>query len=175
MTPYRRRVALAASIVALAVPLTGCGAGVNAETSKITAPADGVEASAGGVKLLDTLIVVPAATSAPSGTIDGQLMVTIANSGNQNDRLLQFSAAGAQLGSSPAVDLPAGGVIRIGPDAGQRAVTVRGIRGAAGGSLAMTFTFQSGGVVTLRVPLVAATGYYASVTPPAATSSPTAG
>jgi hypothetical protein len=105
------------------------------------------------------------------------MFVGLYNGGNQADKLVSVSAPG----TAASVQV-AGGSIAL---PGQQSVYLTGPAPkvtlkqlthsvAAGQTINVVFTFANAGVVTLEVPVEPQSGYYATFSPPATVTSPTA-
>ena len=190
--------------MAASLLLAGCGAGEDAQTQRVYAPADGIRTDAGELSLLNALVVVPAQEPAAAGethapgethaedthaegethapgdspaagdtgaATSGVLSVTIANRSASADSFTGLQGQGlGEAQVAGATEIPPNGVLRVGTGEGATTVTLNGLTQRAGGFVDRRFSFARGGVFQLKVPVVEATGAYASVTP---TSVPT--
>jgi copper(I)-binding protein len=156
--PHR---ALVVAAAAAAVSLVaGCSAGFEATAVKPYAPADGILADSGDIRVLNALVV------AGDAGRTGVVSMTIANRGDQDDRLtgVTTGAGTADLGGDTA--LPAGGAVRFGSGT-DASVTISGMTRLAGESIRLRLTFARNQPVTIDTVVVPATGDYAELTPSA--------
>ena len=156
-----RRVLTALLITTLAVSLSGCGAGLNAETRKLKQVTDGVEATVNtdgnNIKVVNLLVVETAEGA-------GVLVGTLVNSLDQEDALLGVAINGeiASLTGSNvlAKNKP---VIFEGPSANIKAVVP--ILGAkAGQRVQVTMFFARAGEVTVQAIIRDQRDDYAGIT-----------
>ena len=156
-----RRVLTALLIATLAVSLSGCGAGLNAETRKLKQVTDGVEATVntdGNNSKVVNLLVVETAEGA------GVLVGTLVNSLDQEDALLGVAINGqiaSLTGSNVLVKNKP--VIFEGPSANIKAVVP--ILGAkAGQRVQVTMFFARAGEVTVQAIIRDQRDDYAGIT-----------
>ncbi len=164
----------AVALGALVLPaVTGCEAGIQAETQEPYTPGQGVWGDTGSLELRGVVAVAPREGAAT-------LVGTIFNQGDADDRLVNVTFRGGQttLGS-PRVSLPAGGVRVLGVDTSQGKATSASLEGASlkpGLVVPLTFAFERAGSVTLDVLVVEHEGPFATVpAPEASPSEPAAG
>ncbi len=158
------RVALAAAVV---VPLlAGCGAGRTAQTDKPYAPADGTQASQGDIRVLNAVVVSPG-EGAPS-----VLSTSIANNASQADEVTAVTVGGTAATIGGEASVPAKGVLRFGGGYGTPGAsvataqaTVEGLTAKPGDITSLTVTLARGGAITFAVPVVPASGFWASAVP----------
>ena len=102
----------------------------------------------------------------------GVLSVTIANRSGTAETFtgLQGQDVGESQVAGPTEIAP-NGVLRVGTGEGATTVTIGGVKQRAGGFVDLRFSFARAGVIQLKVPVVEATGDYASVTPTAGPTS----
>jgi copper(I)-binding protein len=158
---------LAAAVTATAV-LGGCAAGFDATSTKPYAPADGVIASSGDLRVLNALVV------GAEGANDGLVSMTVVNGGIRDDRVTGITTPSGSVTVSGDDQVPAGGSLTFG--ATGTTATVSGLDKAAGQEVALKVSFSRAEPVTLRTVVVAADEDYASLTPspsPSPTPSPT--
>jgi hypothetical protein len=156
-----RRVLTALLIATLAVSLSGCGAGLNAETRKLKQVTDGVEATVNtdgnNIKAVNLLVVETAEGA-------GVLVGTLVNSLDQEDALLGVAINGqiaSLTGSNVLVKNKP--VIFEGPSANIKAVVP--ILGAkAGQRVQVTMFFARAGEVTVQAIIRDQRDDYAGIT-----------
>jgi hypothetical protein len=156
-----RRVVTAFLIALLTISLSGCGAGLNAETRNLKQVTDGVEAAittnGNNIKVVNLLIVETAAGA-------GVLVGTLVNSMDQEDTLLGLAINGqvATLTGTNALakNTP---VIFEGPRANAKAV-VPVLGAKAGESIQVTLFFARGGEVTVQAIIRDQRDDYAGIT-----------
>jgi hypothetical protein len=156
-SPNQRRAAIAALL--LAPVLTSCG--FSAQTDQVYQAAVGVNDRSGAVDILNALVV---SGTDGSGTFAGTLVNKDLTSA---DQLESVSGPGITA-SRRTVEVPAGGTALL-AESGD--VTLRGSGIEPGTCVELTFTFASGPSTTVKVPVVTATGDYADVPLPKASSS----
>ena len=156
-----RRVLTALLITILAVSLSGCGAGLNAETRNLKQVTDGVEATVNtdgnNIKVVNLLVVETAEGA-------GVLVGTIVNSLDQEDALLGVAING-QIASLTGSNVLAKNkpVIFEGPSANIKAVVP--ILGAkAGQRVQVTMFFARAGEVTVQAIIRDQRDDYAGIT-----------
>ena len=155
------RVVTALLIATLTVSLSGCGAGLNAETRNLKQVTDGVEAAittnGNNIKVVNLLIVETAAGA-------GVLVGTLVNSMDQEDTLLGLAINGqvATLTGTNALakNTP---VIFEGPRANAKAV-VPVLGAKAGESIQVTLFFARAGEVTVQAIIRDQRDDYAGIT-----------
>ncbi len=157
-----RRVLTALLITTLAVSLSGCGAGLNAETRNLKQVTDGVEATVNtdgnNIKVVNLLVVETAEGA-------GVLVGTLVNSLDQEDALLGVAING-QIASVTGSNVLAKNkpVIFEGPSANIKAVVP--ILGAkAGQRVQVTMFFARAGEVTRNVLVRENKDEYAGIAP----------
>ena len=156
-----RRVVTAFLIALLTISLSGCGAGLNAETRNLKQVTDGVEAAittnGNNIKVVNLLIVETAAGA-------GVLVGTLVNSMDQEDTLLGLAINGqvATLTGTNALakNTP---VIFEGPRANAKAV-VPVLGAKAGQSIQVTLFFARAGEVTVQAIIRDQRDDYAGIT-----------
>jgi copper(I)-binding protein len=156
-----RRVVTAFLIALLTISLTGCGAGLNAETRNLKQVTDGAEAAittnGNNIKVVNLLIVETA-----NGA--GVLVGTLVNSMDQEDTLLGLAINGqvATLTGTNALakNTP---VIFEGPTANAKAV-VQVLGAKAGESIQVTLFFARAGEVTVQAIIRDQRDDYAGIT-----------
>jgi len=148
-------------IALLTISLSGCGAGLNAETRNLKQVTDGVEAAittnGNNIKVVNLLIVETAAGA-------GVLVGTLVNSMDQEDTLLGLAINGqvATLTGTNALakNTP---VIFEGPRANAKAV-VPVLGAKAGESIQVTLFFARAGEVTVQAIIRDQRDDYAGIT-----------
>ena len=156
-----RRVVTAFLIALLTISLSGCGAGLNAETRNLKQVTDGVEAAittnGNNIKVVNLLIVETAAGA-------GVLVGTLVNSMDQEDTLLGLAINGqvATLTGTNALakNTP---VIFEGPRANAKAV-VPVLGAKAGESIQITLFFARAGEVSVQAIIRDQRDDYAGIT-----------
>ena len=156
-----RRVVTAFLIALLTISLSGCGAGLNAETRNLKQVTDGAEAAittnGNNIKVVNLLIVETAAGA-------GVLVGTLVNSMDQEDTLLGLAINGqvATLTGTNALakNTP---VIFEGPRANAKAV-VPLLGAKAGQSVQVTLFFARAGEVTVQAIIRDQRDDYAGIT-----------
>lgn len=159
--------ALAAVVTATAL-LGGCSAGFDATSTKPYAPADGVIASSGDLRVLNALVVVA------EGGDEGLVSMTVVNRGTQDDRVTGITTPSGSVAVDGDTRLPAGGSLTFG--AAGTTATVSGLAKAPGQAIELRVAFARAEPVRLRTVVVPAVGEYATLTPspsPTPTPSPT--
>jgi len=159
--------ALAAVVTATAL-LGGCSAGFDATSTKPYAPADGVIASSGDLRVLNALVVVA------EGGDEGLVSMTVVNRGTQDDRVTGITTPSGSVAVDGDTRLPAGGSLTFG--AAGTTATVSGLAKAPGQAIELRVAFARAEPVLLRTVVVPAVGEYATLTPspsPTPTPSPT--
>jgi hypothetical protein len=139
------------------VLVTGCAAGMNAQTLKPYAPADGVVANSGSIRVLNALVVED-----PTGT--GVVSLTIVNRGNRKDNLTDLTSPDGSVDLTGTRDLPAGAAVRFGPTTSPSA-TISSLVKPPGATITLRLAFQHTLPITLHTVVVPATGAYADITP----------
>ena len=156
-----RRVLTALLIATLAVSLSGCGAGLNAETRKLKQVTDGVEATVNtdgnNIKVVNLLVVE---TTQGAGVLVG----TLINSMDQEDTLLGVAING-QVATLTGINALAKNtpVIFEGPRANAKAV-VPVLGAKAGESIQVTLFFARAGEVTVEAIIRDQRDDYAGIT-----------
>jgi copper(I)-binding protein len=157
-----------AAAVALTPVLSGCEAGVNAQTTRPFAPTDGASTVFHGIAIRNAFVLGPP----PAGTLQpGQsagFFLALINGGGP-DQLTAVTAPGtaaAVVIRGAAVPLQHGqAALLTGPE--PQVVLERLTRPLTGGeSIAVTLYFQNAGAVTLSIPVVTWMDYYATFSPP---------
>jgi len=143
-----RRLACVAVLVAL--PLTACAAGYQAETSRERTTLTSVQGVKGNLSIRNVFVAGPADAG-------GSLPLYLAafNGGNTDDQLLSISSPSASGGSVPSSNkIPGGSSLFY--NAGFAAVPqLTGLKNKAlvGQTVTVTLTFAQAGELTLQVPI----------------------
>jgi hypothetical protein len=148
-------------IAALALSLTGCGAGSNASTRLISKVTDGAEGSINkddnDISLRNFLLVAQ-----PDGS--AVIVGTVINEGSNDDALLGLSAAGNQAVFGGVSTISQNQTIRFeGESANAKAVIV-GANLKPGAHTQLSLFFGNAGEITLNVLVRAQEGIYAEIT-----------
>jgi hypothetical protein len=158
----RRR--LAAVVLALAVPaLSSCTVNFDEQTDQPYNPSAGVDDRTGEVDVLNGLVISGAKGS---GTVIATL---VNNSQTKADSLRGVSGAGSdtslQVTPGGKTTIPPGGLLNLATDG---RVFVRGGRVVPGNFVSITFSFQRGRSITMKVPVLNAhsSSVYSGVTLP---------
>ena len=156
-----RRVVTAFLIALLTISLSGCGAGLNAETRNLKQVTDGVEAAittnGNNIKVVNLLIVETAAGA-------GVLVGTLVNSMDQEDALLGVAING-QVATLTGINALAKNtpVIFEGPRANAKAV-VPVLGAKAGQRVQVTMFFARAGEVSVQAIIRDQRDDYAGIT-----------
>ena len=170
-----RRMISAIVIAALAVSLSGCGAGNNASTRQVKQVTDGVEGSitkdGNKIKILNLLVV-----AAPGG--NAVLVGTIINNGENEDALLGIAINGTATTYTGNNTLPTNTPIIFEGDRANAKAVLAGFGGSPGSNVKVGLFFAKAGVITLNAIVRQAREEYAGITAavevPMASPSPTA-
>ncbi len=94
-----RRAALAGAAATLSIVLAGCGAGFNAQTAQPYQPAEGTNASSGGIVIRNVLVLADEHGK-------GELHGVVVNNGTTTDTLVSITQAppAPPVADAPAVD-----------------------------------------------------------------------
>jgi hypothetical protein len=136
---------------------TGCAAGLHAQTLEPYAPADGVVANSGDIRVLNALVVA-------DGTGGGVVSFTIANRGNRDDSLTDLTSPDGTIDLTGTRDLPAGQAVRFGA-ATEPSATIADLKRQPGQNITLTLTFARVEPITLDTVVVQALGFYSELTP----------
>lgn len=145
----RRTLPAIATLTIAAASMAGCSWMSPVQTMKTYAPADGVEADLGSLKVTNLLVVTD--KEGAEGTVVG----SVTNSSNDEQTI--------SFGEGPAEKVPAGGVLNL----QQSGLTVPAVKAPPGAMTQMTLTSPQSGSVAVQVPVLARQGIYATVTPAA--------
>lgn len=171
-----RLIATAAAILAIPA-LTGCAAGLNAQTTRPFDTTDGASANFRGIAIRNMFVLGPTAGGALQAGQSASLFVALVSNGPRD----QLTTAAAP-GSASSVTIK-GGVVNLRPGGAAlltgpapRLILERLRRPLMGGvSIPVTLYFRDTGAVTLMVPVVARQDAYATFLPPASPSPSTTG
>jgi hypothetical protein len=155
--PSTRRLSAALAGVALAVVTTGCQVNSPVQTNIAYVPADGVPADIGQLALRDLVLVG-----------DGTGTVVISGSAynfGKEDVTVQI----APQADPNATSAPSGSEVRLTPfeqvNLSTKGLQLTDVKTKPGGVVPVTITSSTGGTTVVKVPVLTATGYYATVTP----------
>lgn len=150
-SPFQRRVAIASLL--LAPTLGACGFSV--QTDQVYQAAVGADERDSNVDVLNAVIV---SNGSGQGTFAGSLV----NNTGTEDAIEEVTAdSGVKVVSGGPVVVPAYGLVNLSESlepSGSIALVLDGESVAAGGYVTLTFTFKSADPVTVRTPVVDATG-----------------
>ena len=143
-----RRILSALAIAALAVSLTGCGAGLNASTRQIAQVTDGAEAQVIGdgnnIRVVNLLVV-----AAEGGT--GVLVGTVVNAADTEDALLGVAINGSVLTYTGKNNLPKNSPSIFEGDSANAKAVLTGFGAQPGTNVTITMFFARAGEVTKSV------------------------
>ena len=148
--------AFAAAVTATAF-LGGCSAGFDATSTRPYAPADGVIADSGDLKVLNALVV------AADGADTGLVSMTVVNKGTKDDRVTGITSPSGTVTIDGDDQLPAGGALSFGTEGAT--ATISPLDQSPGQGVELKITFSRAEPVTLRTVIVPATDEYSSLTP----------
>ncbi|MEW1952928.1 hypothetical protein [Terrabacter sp. NPDC080008] len=155
--PSVRRVSAALAGVALAAVTAGCELNSPLQTQASYQPADGISANVGNLALRDLALI---------GNGDGTVVVngSAYNSGQQ-DVTVQISAQGDPNAATP----PTGSELQVGPSQQvtleSKGLQLNQVSAKPGRLVPVKITASTGGTVVVKVPVLAPTDYYSTVTP----------
>jgi hypothetical protein len=156
-----RRIFSAVVIAALAVSLTGCGAGNNASTRQVKQVTDGVEGSitkdGNNIKILNLLVVA-------AGGGNAVLVGTIVNTADAEDTLLGIAINGTTLEYTGTNALPKNTPIIFEGDRANAKAVLAGFGGPAGSNVKVGLFFAKAGAITLTAIVRDTKDDYAGVT-----------
>lgn len=167
------RLAIAAAIAGLACGVTACEAGTNAPTLQFHPQSVGVDTVVHGIRVIDAFVLGSSTGSLAAGKPAGVFLALYAQGGP--DELVSVSAPGV----ARSAVIPPGGVSLP----SQRAVYLTGPKPAiiltgllrpliSGGTVHVTFSFRNAGSVTVNLPVVPRTDYFATLSPASVSPSP---
>ena len=156
-----RRIFSAVVIAALAVSLTGCGAGKNASTRQVKQVTDGVEGSitkdGNNIKILNLLVVA-------AGGGNAVLVGTIVNTADAEDTLLGIAINGTTLEYTGTNALPKNTPVIFEGDRANAKAVLAGFGGSAGSNVKVSLFFAKAGAITLTAIVRDTKDDYAGVT-----------
>jgi hypothetical protein len=156
-----RRIFLAVVIAALAVSLTGCGAGNNASTRQVKQVTDGVEGSitkdGNNIKILNLLVVA-------AGGGNAVLVGTIINTADAEDTLIGIAINGTTLEYTGTNTLPKNTPIIFEGDRANAKAVLAGFGGSPGSNVKVGLFFAKAGAITLTAIVRDTKDDYAGVT-----------
>ena len=156
-----RRTISALAIAALAVSLTGCGAGNNASTRQVKQVTDGVEGSitkdGNNIKVVNLLVVA-------AGGGNAVLVGTIINNGDEEDALLGIAINGSTATYTGSNALPKNTPIIFEGERANAKAVLGGFGAPAGSRVQVGLFFAKAGVVTLDAIVRDTRDDYAGVT-----------
>lgn len=157
-----RRIITAVAIAALAVSLTGCGAGSNASTRQVKQVTDGVEGSitkeGNNITIVNLLVVAAAGGNAV-------LVGTIVNTADNEDSLLGVAINGTTAVYTGNSALPKNTPIIFEGDSANAKVVLAGFGAPAGSRVKVSLFFAKAGEITLDAIVRDTRDDYAGVTP----------
>ena len=157
-----RRIISALTIAALALSLSGCGAGVNASSRQVKQVTDGVEGSItkeGNKITIVNLLVVAAAGG------NAVLVGTIVNTGDTEDALLGVAINGTTAVYTGNSVLPKNTPIIFEGDSANAKVVLAGFGAPAGSRVKVGLFFAKAGEITLDAIVRDTRDDYAGITP----------
>ena len=169
-----RLLAIAAA-VALTPSLTGCAAGLNAQTNQPFNTTDGASTVFNNIAIRNVFVLGSDPNTALQPGQSASMFLALVNNGSA-DQLTAVSAPGTAASvtiQGGTVRLPPGHpALLTGPE--PRLVLTGLTRSLNGGqSMLVALTFQNAGTVTMIVPVVAPINSYATFSPPPPTPTPT--
>jgi hypothetical protein len=162
---------LCAAALAGVLALSGCEVFSPIQTAVPYQPADGVSVDLGNVQIRDLVVVSGAKGGA--GTLSG-----LAVNNGAVPITVSFSAATATPanpaigGDAAQASLPAGAAVRLDGVAGGTPVSLPSVPAAPGDIVTLTVSTPSSGSTDASVPVLPPTGYYSTITPGPAPSTP---
>jgi hypothetical protein len=156
-----RRIFSTLVIAALALSLSGCGAGNNASTRQVKQVTDGVEGSitkdGNNIKIVNLLVVAAAGGNAV-------LVGTIVNNGDNDDALLGVAINGSTANYTGNSVLPKNTPIIFEGDRATAKAVVAGFGAPAGSNVKVGLFFAKAGEITLNAIVRDAKDEYAGIT-----------
>jgi hypothetical protein len=156
----RTRPLLAPVLLALSslVLVTGCAAGLHAQTLKPYSPGDGLMANSGDIRVVNALVVA----DGTGGT--GVVSLTIVNRGNRDNSLTDLTSPDGTVDLTGTRDLPPGQAVRFGA-ATEPSATIGDMKSQPGQNITLVLTFGRAEPIRLDTIVLPATGAYADITP----------
>jgi hypothetical protein len=138
----RRSMSVAAAAAVTVVALSGCAAGLGANTATVYAPSLGTDALIGNMAV-DNVIIID------DGSVP-ELSMALINQGHVTDTLISLQVSGAQSVSlvSGGVDVPPAGFVFFGATGTQRAL-IDGLQAKLGQVVTVTLLFRIAGSVSV--------------------------
>lgn len=162
-----RRTALAVLSVA-ALSLTGCGANLDAATTRPYQPAEGTNVDTGDIAVRSVLVI-------GDGQGNASVVATFVNGSTTPDQLVQASVGGAPATiSGGSLAIPATGSASIGRDVRAEASGLSG-QVTPGLLTDVEFVFGTAPRTSLRAIVLEPIGPYAAYAPTASTATPSGG
>ena len=156
-----RRIFSVVVIAALAVSLSGCGAGNNASTRQVKQVTDGVEGSiekdGNNIRIVNLLVVA-------AGGGNAVLVGTIVNTGDTEDALLGVAINGSAANYTGNSVLPKNTPIIFEGDSANAKAVLAGFGGSAGSNVKVGLFFAKAGSITLDAIVRDTRDDYAGVT-----------
>ena len=156
-----RRVLAIVVTTAIALSLTSCAAGPNAETRKMAQVTDGVEKA---VKTDGVDIRIANITVVATETGDAVLVGTITNRGEEVETLLGTSIAGTQATVTGLTELKQNAPITFEGDVANAKAVVKGLNLVPGTRVTVLIGFAKSGLVSLNAIVRDKSDIYANVT-----------
>jgi hypothetical protein len=157
-----RRIFSALVIAALAVSLSGCGAGSNASTRQVKQVTDGVEGAiardGNDIKILNLLVVA-------AGGGNAVVVGTIINNADAEDALLGIAINGTTTTYTGTNTLPKNTPIIFEGERANAKAVLAGFGGTAGTNVKISLFFAQAGEITLDAIVREARDEYAGITP----------
>jgi len=155
-----RRIFSVVVIAALAVSLSGCGAGNNASTRQVKQVTDGVEGSiekdGNNIRIVNLLVVA-------AGGGNAVLVGTIVNTGDTEDALLGVAINGSAANYTGNSVLPKNTPIIFEGDSANAKAVLAGFGGSAGSNVKVGLFFAKAGAITLDAIVREAKNEYAGI------------
>lgn len=152
-----RRALIALATVGLLSLTSGCALWSNVTTQRPAVLSDGVSASVGDVGVRNLLVI---GDEGKEGVVSGALV----NLGTRQATVTVTTEGAAQPVQVP---VPVGGLVTLGGEGTDATVVVGELKVPAGALMAVQLSSPAGGQVSVRVPVLPSSSYYATVTPPA--------
>jgi hypothetical protein len=140
--------------------MTGCGSGFDATARQPYAPADGVQAGTGPLRVVSALVV------APEDASDGVVLMGVVNNGDRDEEITSAETAAGTVDYTGSHVVPANDTVIFGARS-DPSVTIRNLSAKPGEEITFKVNFADAEPITLHTVVVPATGDYASITPAA--------
>ncbi len=144
----------AAAVAAATLLLSGCAAGQVAQTAQQVAAIDGANGSAGNIGVRDVRLAPTAKNSYATGA-DVPIRLWLSNAALTTDSLTSVTSTAAdKVVIKGSADLAAQTLVQV-DDSSDLKITVTGLKQDVpyGHSIPMTFTFASGGTISVNAPI----------------------